>query len=464
MTFSFIWKRVANPFSCFSKFLPVFAYFVVCGCLSLFVSVSETKADTASRQKELAAAVERIRTGTEIDRDNGAFFLRNNLHLLDVPWLIEQLQGSNPEYLQRELIEVLGRLEDTRASKALLFGLDHYSESLKPTIVEALGRVGDDFVVEALYRTLTDKKQGLAARKAAAALARIGTKKAIDSLNFANRPHMRMRVDETSRLAIGLALAWTDKKIIRDGDFLEIKEAIEQVLFVDGVPFYYYQPVVKRHRYHKSWMLVCVHDGNRDVTATFKSCVSIAKKRRIAVLVPVFDEIRFPDYQYLSYREKIRSDSWLISALDKLGQVADVHTREVYMIGVGDGGTFVNRFAAAHPERVARAVIDTDEPLAVDENVVFPFGIKISRFAESLAIDADRYLKVDMLYSLYRHRGDLESRISVEKGKKWLKEVYLKSDEIGVRANIMGEAKAFIETGSNYDDRMTSALWPDERP
>ncbi|MDD2941388.1 MAG: HEAT repeat domain-containing protein [bacterium] len=430
----------------------------------LFFAAPDSRADTTSRQKALAEAVERIRTGTEIDRDEAAYFLRKNLHLLDVPWLIEQLQGSNPDYLQRELLEALGRLEDTRASKALLFGLDHYSESLKPTIVEALGRVGDDFVVEALYRTLTDKKQGLPARKAASALARIGTKKAVDSLSFANRPHMRNRVNETSRHAIKLALAWADKKIVREGDSLEIKEAIEQVLFVDGVPFYYYQPVVKRHRYHKSWLLVCVHDGDRDVASTFKACVSIGKQRRVAVLAPLFDEIRFPEYQYLSYREEIRADSWLISALDKLGQLADVHTREVYMVGVGDGGTFVNRFAAAHPERVARAVIDTDEPLVVDENIIFPFGIKSSKFAESLAIDAGRYVKVDMIYSLYRRRGDLESRLAAEKGKKWLRELYLKSDEIGVRANIVGETKAFIETGTSYNERMTDALWPDDRP
>ena len=116
----------------------------------------------------------------------------------------------------------------------------------------------------------------------------------------------------------------------------------------------------------------------------------------MAVLVPTFDNINYPEYGNFNIRGE-RADIKLLELIDFVGKQAGLSVREIYMFGFGTGGDFVHRFIMSHPKRIARAAFEALEFTKPDPEFMFPRGLTKTPLATDIDIDMYSFLKTDMM-------------------------------------------------------------------
>jgi pimeloyl-ACP methyl ester carboxylesterase len=124
----------------------------------------------------------------------------------------------------------------------------------------------------------------------------------------------------------------------------------------------------------------------------------------MTLVVPFFDPVNFPEYETFNLHG-MRSDKRLLELLDHLGERAEVRTKEFYLIGLGDGGDFVQRFAFFYPERIARAAFTTTFFYPLEVKQYFPIGLKSTPLAPDLKVDFLKIIKTDFAYILDPYQG-----------------------------------------------------------
>lgn len=115
----------------------------------------------------------------------------------------------------------------------------------------------------------------------------------------------------------------------------------------------------------------------------------------MALLVPIFDAMRFPDYGTFNYRGE-RSDRWLQELVEHVAADAGLESHEIYLFGLGAGGDFVQRYTLAYPQTIARAAFAAKEFTLPDPNVLFPEGTKRNLRVPDLALDFTPFVKSDV--------------------------------------------------------------------
>jgi hypothetical protein len=139
-----------------------------------------------------------------------------------------------------------------------------------------------------------------------------------------------------------------------------------------------------------------VHDGDLAANDMFSTCWRSAKRRQMAVLVPTFDNITYPEYGNFNIRGE-RADKKLLELIDFVGNQAGLSVREIYMFGYGTGGDFVHRFIMSNPKRVARAAFEANEFTKPDPEFMFPKGITKTPLAPDVEMDLYSFIKTDMM-------------------------------------------------------------------
>lgn len=355
--------------------------------------------DIGNKRKEMVdKLIALMNDGNENAEIDAHYMLLNLTESFLVDYLIERLNKGNKLYAQLAILEAIAKVGSKDASKKLLFELDHGESESKEAVIRVMGLLGNEIMIPTLFDILagkTIKRTPDMEKEAALALGNIGTEKAIYSLEAARA---RVSYDKTKLLKI---IDWSLKKSKKTIDLYktddEIPKGQNARLSFKGMEYYFYRPPFDSERFGKPWLLVCIHDKQYDTEHTNKICNSIAEKNNVAVLVPVFDPLRFPHYENLNYRAT-RADNILLDLVDFLGQHSSIASREVFLWGSNEGGSFVQRFSYLHPERVAKAAFSSKELSKTDDQVYFPIGLRPSPFDPSIKFDTVKIAKLDIAY------------------------------------------------------------------
>lgn len=324
------------------------------------------------------------------------------------------LKKGNSAQAQVAIVESLAKVGDRRVIEALIFELKHGEVETKRAIVSALGKLGDDYVVPILFQILTEEGDYESRIRAANALAEIKTVKSIYSLKAARSRYNSSRFQDFSMVrVIDWAIGAADGAYSSPVTDQEVPIGRPAKLRFNGLDYMFLRPPLMKRELERPWLMVCVHDNNYEVKRLRDLCYKhFSSGRPMALLIPIFDSVRYIDYGSLNYRGE-RADKILNDLLDFLATAAKVRTREVFMLGTGDGGDFVQRYAFLYPERVSRVVVDGKRHITLDIDQYYPAGLRPSPFAPDMVFDTYRMAKVDMAIVLDKdkHRPNALPRL-----------------------------------------------------
>ena len=139
--------------------------------------------------------------------------------------------------------------------------------------------------------------------------------------------------------------------------------------------------------------LISVHGLSRQSTLQFECMLPLAKALSVTLIAPHFGGTEFSDYQRLGRRGRgPRSDLALLQLLDHLGIDAEA---PLLLHGFSGGAQFAHRFAFAHSERVARAVLmSAGFYTMLDACTAYPYGLRIGRSLPGVRMQPEAFLRV----------------------------------------------------------------------
>lgn len=182
-------------------------------------------------------------------------------------------------------------------------------------------------------------------------------------------------------------------------------------------------------------LFVTVHGISRNAEEHAGLFAAFAEQHNVVMLAPAFPAERFPDYQRLGRVGRgARADLALAAIVNEVADITGARVSKLFMFGYSGGAQFVNRYAFAYPERVARAVLGAAGWYTFpDYSLKYPEGIRPCACAPHLQFDPAQFLKVPMcvLVGDRDQRRNAELRVSpridalqgatrLERGQRWM--------------------------------------------
>ena len=171
-------------------------------------------------------------------------------------------------------------------------------------------------------------------------------------------------------------------------------------------------------------VLVSVHGISRNAREHAKLFSSYCERYGVVLIAPRFDVDNHPDYQRLGRAGRgERADLALNQIICEVGAMTGAFTGSVFLFGYSGGAQFAHRYAMAHPECVARAVLASAGWYTFpDTRRRFPYGIRPTRKLSDTRFDPEAFLRVpiDVLVgSNERETGNLclSKRVNRQQGK-----------------------------------------------
>lgn len=361
---------------------------------------------TLSHDSLVDALLRRMSSPDERTRLEAGLALKKTATLSDVPLLVKLLKRGNNQDKQLFLIETLGMLQDRRAAEALRFEVQHGDIESQRAAVSALGKLGFDWPVPVLVRTLRKAEDEELRKRAASALGEIGSTQAIYSLRTS-----LAALDEFvgAKNAAFFALEKARGEIDDQQIDTKMPSGRRLQLYYKGTRYYFYHPTSRKESAIQKaglrpWLIVCVHDSDMRAEELFNICWRAGKKRQLAVLTPLFDNIRYPEFANFNIRGS-RADKRLLELVEHVGNYASLSVREFYMFGYGKGGDFAQRFTMSYPKRIAKAAFESDAYTQPDPEAYFPKGLNRSPLAPDISVNMYDVLKTDMAI-IFRKNSD----------------------------------------------------------
>ncbi len=181
-------------------------------------------------------------------------------------------------------------------------------------------------------------------------------------------------------------------------------------------------------------LLVCVHGISRNVDEIVRAFAPYTARRGAILLAPRFGEHDYPDYQRLGRLGRgPRADLALDRAIAAVRRRFGLASSRQWMFGFSGGGQLVHRYAFAHPERVASAVIAAPGWYTLpDPHRRYPHGLGATGSLPGVRFDLARALRVPTLVAVglediardesLRRNPKLDRRQGhdrVERAKRW---------------------------------------------
>lgn len=351
------------------------------------------KAATEKRNAELQKMIQQLRELSGPKQLEAELALEKTLTRDDLLTVIEEVQKGNQPEVQAALVRFLGILGDRRVRRLLKFEVEHGQPLVKYEAVTAFGRLKDSWGVPVLVEAAKNSSDLKLKMNAASALGVIGGPEALYAL--------RNTFSQIKDTAVQNTIAWAVGEANGPLDRTRVDENIPPGQMIEawhkGLKYYFYHPAYRRKKNFKPWMLVCIHDRDLGGLEMFKTCEQTAKDRQIALLAPVFDFMRFPDYDSFNLRGA-RSDQALWELIDFLTAKADLETHEVFFYGLGAGGDLIQRLALTRPKRIARAAVTFEHATVLEPGTMFPNGLQTTPLAPELKFALDDFVKTDFAF------------------------------------------------------------------
>jgi hypothetical protein len=385
-----------------------------------------------SHESLMEEVLRRLSSPDERTRLEAGLVLRHIATQADVKNLSAVLRRGNNQDKQLFIIETLGALQDREAVNALRFEVGHGDLLTKRAALLALGNLGSNSPIPLLVKTIRKEQEDEELRKrAASALGMIGTTQAIYSLRTS-----LSYLDESpgAKNAAFWALQKARGEINEDIIDSSMPPGRRLNLLYKGTSYYFYHPANRREQALtraslKPWLLICMHDKDLAAEDVFNICWRAGKKRQMAVLVPVADNIRYPDYSDFNIRGE-RFDKRLLELVEYVGERAGLNTKELYMFGYGTGGDFVQRFTMAYPRRIARSAYEATGFTMPDAESYYPKGLARTPLAPDIKIDMYDFLKAEQELILRRNSP------AQRQGRAYFDAIQQYVDISGIRARV----------------------------
>jgi poly(3-hydroxybutyrate) depolymerase len=146
-------------------------------------------------------------------------------------------------------------------------------------------------------------------------------------------------------------------------------------------------------------ILVAVHGISLNSREYARAFAPLAEERGVIVVAPRFESPAFRDYQRLG-RSHLgeRADLALDRLVDRVRQRTGTCGERIHLFGQSGGAQFAQRYAFAHPERVASVVVASAGWYAFpDLKRSYPYGIRRNPRLPGVRFRLDRLLPVPML-------------------------------------------------------------------
>ncbi|MBL7662262.1 hypothetical protein JNK13_05865 [bacterium] len=327
----------------------------------------------------------RIRAGMEI---------KANFTLQDLEAISSFLKkgGLFPDS-EKVLIDVLGRSRSRLAVDTLRFAYDHGALPIKIAVTESYGYLAHASVIPLLTQIIRNQSTPLELRKrATSALGRIGTPEAIYALQTSFKG-----LDQTAISVANWAMRWAKNEINIEKVDSNFAESRKLELYYKGLKYYLYYPGLKRVGGAWPKLLVYIHDYQLQAESDFDALLPLAQLLHLTLLVPAYDVVQFPEYDQFNLQGR-RSDLILLELIDYLATNLKIQSREVYWFGREQGGEFVERMALAHPERIARAVFESQSAIIPISKELFPNGAGDNPLSPDLKVSLEKFLKTEITH------------------------------------------------------------------
>jgi len=143
-------------------------------------------------------------------------------------------------------------------------------------------------------------------------------------------------------------------------------------------------------------VFVSVHGISRNFEEHATLFAPFAEAHGAVLVAPSFTEAGNDDYQRLGREGRGgRSDLMLDAILDEVGTLTGATTQHFYLFGFSGGAQFTHRYALAHPERIARALVGSAGwYMFPDSSVPYPYGLGASAEFPDVHFDPERFLRV----------------------------------------------------------------------
>ena len=226
-----------------------------------------------------------------------------------------------------------------------------------------------------------------------------------------------------------------------------MRKGLNKCYYNDGQLYYVYLSNKALQNLKRAKLLVSIHGytgrlrtwrGIKRVRRAALRWKNIADKKGLIVIAPHFDYVRFNnDYQRLNVRG-LRSDIRLNNIIKSIkNQFIKLSGKKIYLFGFSGGGQFVHRYAAIHPEKVARAVAGgAGWYMWPDMRYYYPIGIKVGIAIKNFKINLHGLCRTRLLVlvgekdkssgAFRKRKGRInltvtqgESRIA--RGKNWVR-------------------------------------------
>lgn len=144
-------------------------------------------------------------------------------------------------------------------------------------------------------------------------------------------------------------------------------------------------------------IVVTVHGISRNAREHAERFAALAEREGVVLVAPRFARRRFGHYQRLAPDARGRRPDWMLDRiLSEVRGLLDLPESPLSLFGFSGGGQFVHRYAMAHPERVARAVIGAAGWYTFpDPRAPYPRGLRFGA-GETPLFEGDGFLRVPM--------------------------------------------------------------------
>lgn len=155
-----------------------------------------------------------------------------------------------------------------------------------------------------------------------------------------------------------------------------------------------------------SKVLIVVHGIARERKKIFDAFVENAPSD-LAIIAPMFDDVRFPHYQKLGVQHlERRADFELDSALDDLSARMGLDTKQFDLFGFSGGAQFAHRYAMLNPRRVRSLHVSSSGYYTFLDDAPWPRGLR--RWSDHKRVIAGHRFFLRQQINVYVGENDLD--------------------------------------------------------
>jgi poly(3-hydroxybutyrate) depolymerase len=160
-------------------------------------------------------------------------------------------------------------------------------------------------------------------------------------------------------------------------------------------PSQQYLLYVPRAGGHGAPLLVDTHGFSRNVEEHATLFAPYAERYGVVLVAPYFSRDRHADYQRLGRKDVRRADLALDAIVEEVETLTGAEADKFYLFGFSGGAQFAHRYALAHPERVARAVVAAAGWYTFPDGATrYPYGLALGDELPGVRFEPEAFLRV----------------------------------------------------------------------